>query len=340
MEKDFIRNGFVVVLLVSLFLLAFLVLKDILIAIIFGLLAAYVFNPVFKRLNKKIPSRSITSFLIIAVLFILISIPAVYLALPLTKQILQTFNQVQQVNFIQPVQEIFPALIDEGLARSLQANINNILGKFFTSLLTELTNLITNIPNLLLQLTVFLFTFFFAMKDSEKLVKYTTDLSPLSKNTEKKFLQEFRGITNAVVFGQVLIGIIQGLMVGLALYLLGVTGSLILTILAVFASIIPVLGSWLVWLPVAVFLFIDGSFFSAIFLVIYGSLIVGTVDNLLRPYFLSKNSHLPLSIGLIGTIGGLYFFGISGLLLGPLILAYVLIVLDFYKQGKLNELLR
>ena len=75
-------------------------------------------------------------------------------------------------------------------------------------------------------------------------------------------------------------------------------------------------------------------------MIIYGALFVSTVDNILRPYILSKKSTLPIALSVIGTIGGLYFFGLSGLVLGPLVLAYTIIIIEFYRQGKLDELFK
>ena len=111
-----------------------------------------------------------------------------------------------------------------------------------------------------------------------------------------------------------------------------------LTLAACVVSILPVLGSWLVWLPVSVVLIMAGNTFSGIFLFLYGALFVSIIDNFLRPYFLSKGSNLSVPLSVIGTIGGLFFFGIAGLVLGPLVLACTLIILELYKQGKLNEL--
>ena len=101
---------------------------------------------------------------------------------------------------------------------------------------------------------------------------------------------------------------------------------------------IPVLGSWIVWMPVGLFLIFTGQTFDGIFLLLYGALFISTIDNLIRPYILSKQSNLPIALSVIGTIGGLYFFGIAGLILGPLVLAYVLIIIEFYQQGKLKDL--
>jgi len=91
-------------------------------------------------------------------------------------------------------------------------------------------------------------------------------------------------------------------------------------------------------LPAGIFLIIAGQTFSGIFMLLYGAIFISTIDNLLRPYFLSRQSNLPVALSVIGTIGGLYFFGIAGLILGPLVLAYALIIIEFYQQGKLKEL--
>jgi predicted PurR-regulated permease PerM len=170
------------------------------------------------------------------------------------------------------------------------------------------------------------------------LKEYVAKLSPFSNSTEKKFLKEFRGITDAIIFGQVFIGILQGLLLGAGLYLLGVPNALTLTFVAAILSVIPILGAWLVWFPVGIILLMTGKTFSGIFILLYGAFFVSLIDNFLRPYILSKRSNLHIVLSVIGTIGGLYLFGIVGLILGPLILAYVIIIIEFYQQGKLNEL--
>ena len=228
--------------------------------------------------------------------------------------------------------------ISPDIASSLAVNLDNIIGQFFTTFLNQFKNLLLNLPSLAFQFAVFLFTFFFAIRDSDKLGEYVRSLSPFSKTTEKKLTQEFRGITNAIVFGQVLIGLTQGLALGAGLFFLGIPNALILTFAAALLSIIPVLGSWIIWLPVTIFLFTTGKTFAGIFLLLYGALFVSSIDNLIRPYMLSKRSTLPLALSLIGTIGGFFFFGIIGLILGPLIIAYTLIIIEFYRQGKLKDI--
>lgn len=329
-----IKRGIVATTILGIFILTFFILKPIIIPIIFGLLFAYIFNPVYKKIKSKVGGKNLPALILLISLIFIIIVPLIYFTPIIVKQAFNTYVQLQNFNFT----EFFSKFFEKDFAITITNSINNIIGQFFSSFLNQFKNLLVNLPSFLLQFAVFLFTFYFAIRDGEELKKYISTLSPFSKETEKKFLKKFRGITNAIVFGQVLIGIIQGLALGVGLFILGVPGALILTFIACLVSIIPILGSWLVWLPVGIFLLLINRTFSGVFLLLYGVLFVSTIDNIFRPYIISRQSNLPVVIGIIGTIGGLYFFGIAGLVLGPLVLAYVLIIIEFYQKGKLKDL--
>ena len=329
-----IKRGLVGAIILGIFILTFFILRPIIIPIIFGLLFAYIFSPVYKRIRGKVKGKNMSAFLLMLSLIIIIAVPVIYFVPILVKQAFDIYILLQNFDF-----GVFLSQFVKGdISSSLALNLNNIIGQTFSTFLNQFTAVLVNLPSLLLQFAVFLFTFYFAIRDEDELKEYISTLSPFSEATEKKFLKEFRGITNAIVFGQVFIGIVQGLAVGAGLFFLGVPKALILTFIACVVSIIPVLGSWLVWLPVSIILLIAGQTFAGIFLFLYGALFVSTIDNLFRPWILSKQSNLPIALSVIGTIGGLYFFGIAGLVLGPLVLAYVLIIIEFYREGKLKEL--
>jgi predicted PurR-regulated permease PerM len=329
-----IKRGLVGAIILSIFVLTFLILRPIIIPIVFGLLFAYISSPLYKKIYSKIRGKNISALILIAILILVVAAPILYITPILVNQIFETYVSVQNID----MGEVVGRLIKGDLSTSIAANIDNIIGQIFSSLLNQFKALLINLPSLLLQFAVFLFTFYFAIRDSDKLRGYMCTLSPFSDKTEEKFMKEFRGITNAIIFGQVLIGIIQGLVLGAGLFFLGVPRTLILTFTACIVSIIPILGSWIVWLPVGLYLLMIGQTFNGIFLLLYGALFVSVIDNLIRPYLLSKQSNLPVVLSVIGTIGGLYFFGIAGLVLGPLILAYALIIIEFYQKGKLKDL--
>jgi len=335
-DDSVVKRGLVGALIAGLFILAFFILKPIIISIIFGILFAYIFNPTYKWLYRMIMRKNLAAIILIVGITFIITLPIVYFTPIIVREAIDTLNLLQNVNF----GELFSEYMSPEIARGFSTNLDSIFSQTTLAFINQFKNILINFPSFVLQFAVFLFTFFFVIRDSEDLKKYISALSPFSKITEVKFLRELRGITNAIVFGQVLVGILQGLAVGVVFFIFGVPKALILTILASILSIIPILGSWLVWVPVAIYLLSVDQIFKGIFLLIYGLFFISSIDNVIRPYILSKRSNLPIALSVIGTIGGLYFFGISGLILGPLILAYVLIIIEFYREGRLDDLFK
>jgi len=326
-DDSIVKRGLVGVIIAGIFILAFFILKPIIISIIFGVLFAYIFNPIYKGIYRITGKKNLAATILIMGITFIITLPLIYFTPVIVREAVDTLNLLQNLNF-------------GDIAEGFSINLDDIFSQAIVAFINQFKNILINLPSFLLQFAVFLFTFFFVIRDSEDIRGYLSSLSPLSRITEAKFLRELRGITNAIVFGQVLVGILQGVAVGAILFIFGVPKALILTILACLLSIIPILGSWLVWVPVAIYLLSIGQAFQGILLLIYGIVFISSIDNFVRPYLLSRQSNLPVPLSIIGTIGGLYFFGIAGLILGPLTLAYALIIIEFYREGRLNDLFK
>ncbi|MBU2503844.1 MAG: AI-2E family transporter, partial [Nanoarchaeota archaeon] len=165
-------------------------------------------------------------------------------------------------------------------------------------------------------------------------VEYVKSLLPFSKEIEKKLFEQTKGITSSILYGQFIVGILQGVVIGISFFIFKVPNPLFLTILAVILGILPIIGTSLVWIPIAVYLFSTGSFFSAWGIIIFG-LISSNVDNILRPMIVSRRTNINTGILFTSMVGGLFFFGILGLILGPLIISYLFIIIELYRgKGK------
>ena len=339
MDDKLVKRWILLILVAILFILGFLVLKEIILAIVLALLFAYILYPLYPIIHKVVKNKVVSVLLLLFILFIVIAVPLIFLSPSLIKQSLSAYNNIQELNFSDAIKNLFPSLIDDQVATAIAININNILGKFFINVISSTTNFIINLPSFLLQFTVFLFVLYYAIKDADLLKKYFASISPFSEALRVKIMSDFRNITNAIVYGQVLIGIIQGIALGIGLFFLGIPNVIIITIIAAIVSIIPVIGPWIVWFPIGILLVLSGQTGKGIILLLYGALFVSLIDNFLRPLLLSKRAKMPVPVSVVGIIGGLYYFGLIGLILGPLILAYILILLEFYKQGKLSELI-
>ncbi len=335
-EKD-VKRFSAIALILGLIVLAFIILMPIMISIVGGLILAYIFYPIYKKVYKIFGERN-TSALAVGVMVILVIFIPLWFLVPIAmQQIFDIFNFAQKLNVGNFVQTLFPTSSAQ-LQVTVTTMITSFIGKITTGSLTGLTTFVLDLPTVLLHFTVVIFVFFFAMRDSDKLKAYVSDLSPLKKEKGQLLAKQFKGITNSLIYGHVIIGIIQGLLTGAGLLFFGVPRALLLTLFAVIASILPVVGAWLIWIPVAVYMFTLGNTTNAVIFTLYCLLIVSTIDNILRPYLVSKRTKSSSAIVLIGMIGGLLVFGFLGLIIGPLILEYVVLFLEAYKDRTLKDM--
>jgi len=156
---------------------------------------------------------------------------------------------------------------------------------------------------------------------------------PFSKDVQKKCFDYTKGITGSVIYGQIIIGMVQGVLTGAGFLIFGVPNALLLSLLAILVGVLPIIGTTIIWLPVVIYLFIGGNTVPALGVMAFG-LMSNIVDNFIRPVIVSKATKMHSGIVLVGMIGGLFFFGVLGLILGPLILAYLLIILELYRNKK------
>lgn len=338
MDEIYFRKIMTAIVLAILIVLSFFLLKPILLSIIIALILAFVFYPVYNWINRIIKSKTFSAILICFLLVLLIVLPIWFLTPILIDQSFKIYQASQQMDFVTPLKTIFPSLFG---SEEFSEEIGSILYSFVTnvtnSLVNSLSQLILNFPTLALQFLVVFFTFFFVLRDKEKFIAYIQSLLPFSKEVEKKLFESSKGITISVIYGQVIIGIIQGIIIGTGFFIFKVPNALLLTLLASLAGIFPIIGTTIIWIPVSIYLIIGGNTLSAFGLVIFG-LISSNIDPLLRPIIISKRVNMHPALIFIGMIGGLFLFGILGFILGPLIIAYLLILLEIYRTKKSPEI--
>lgn len=338
MDPNYFRKITNTVILLVLIVLAFFLLRPILLPIILGVILAYIFNPLYIRLNNYIKLKNISVILICILLFLLILLPIWFLTPIAVDQSIKIYLASQKIDFVTPLKSVFPSLF---ASEAFSSEIGSIIHSFVTSttnyLMNSFSSIISNFVVLSLKLFVVFFTFYFVLRDKEQIVKYIESLSPLSKDLEKKFFSQTKAITSSVLYGQVVIGIVQGVVAGIGFIIFGVPNALILTIFSCLAGIFPIIGTAVIWLPVVIYLFYTGDSFSAGGVLIFGGF-SSIIDNFLRPFFVSKMTKIHPALILGGMIGGLFLFGILGFILGPLILAYLLIILELYRKDKSTEL--
>lgn len=331
-QKAF-KNLIVAASILILIVLSVIILWPIFLSIIAGLILAYIFYPLYKIILRVVREKNISSLIIVLLIIFILFIPLWFLFPMITRQVFEVYSFTQKIDFSGMIGDILPQTISTDTI----AMINSFISKLVNAVFSRFSESLLNIPSLLLQAIVILFVFFFAMRDGDKLKEFAKGISPFSSTFEESIIKQFKDITNSVLYGFFVVGVIQGITTGIGLFIFGMPQALLLSAVATVAAILPVLGAWAVWIPAAIYLFVQGHTGAAIGLALYGVLIISLVDNALRPYLVSRKTNISSAIVLIGMIGGLIVFGIIGLVLGPLILSYLIILLDAYKNKKLTD---
>ncbi|MEK6820027.1 MAG: AI-2E family transporter [Nanoarchaeota archaeon] len=337
MDNEYFRKITTTAILIILVVLSFLILKPILLSIIMGLIMAVVFSPAYDWILKKTKMKSVALISICLFLMTLIILLFWFLMPIFVKQSFEIYVAAQQIDFVQVFTKIFPSLSAADLSSQFGSIFSGFVTSSLNSLVTSVSGLLLNFPVIFLHMIVVFATFFFVLKDKEEILEYLKSLLPFSKDVERRLFQSSTNITRSVIYGQIVIGFIQGLIAGLGFLFFGVPNTLFLTLLAILAGIL-IIGPTIIWIPVVIYLLLAGNGFAAAGVTFFG-IISAVIDNFLRPFFISKSSKMHPLLSLTGMIGGFLFFGILGFIIGPLVLAYVIIILEIYRGKELQGFL-
>jgi predicted PurR-regulated permease PerM len=179
-------------------------------------------------------------------------------------------------------------------------------------------------------LTLYLLFFFF--RDGDRIIEMLIRAMPLGDPRERRLFSRFAQVARATVKGTLVVGIVQGTLGGLAFWVLGLSGPVLWGVVMTVLSLLPAVGSVLVWGPAAIYLLATGAVVKGIVLIVFGSLLIGTIDNVLRPLLVGRDTHMPDYLILLSTLGGLVLFGLSGFVIGPVIAALFITVWEMFTE--------
>ena len=184
--------------------------------------------------------------------------------------------------------------------------------------------------NFLLQLFLMLYAMFFFLTGGPRILERILYLMPLSSEDEHRLLDRFVSVTRATIKGSLVIGVLQGGLAGLSFAVFGVPGAAFWATVMAVLSIVPAVGSALVWIPAVIWLLATGQIVAGVLVGLWCGLVVGTIDNFLRPRLVGRDARLPDLLILLSTFGGIYFFGAVGFILGPIVAALFVTVWEIF----------
>jgi predicted PurR-regulated permease PerM len=187
--------------------------------------------------------------------------------------------------------------------------------------------------NLLFMALVFLYTFFFFQIDGHKVMNAILYYLPLEDRVERRLLTKFTLVTQAMIKGTLLIGLLQGALAGIAFAVGGIPHAVFWGTVMAVLSIVPGIGSAVVWVPASIILIVQGNVAAGLGVMLFCALVVGSIDNLLRPILVGKDTNMHELMIFFGTLGGLFTFGMAGLLIGPVIASLFLTIWEIYGEA-------
>jgi predicted PurR-regulated permease PerM len=213
---------------------------------------------------------------------------------------------------------------------AIAAGATDFAGRAGSFLINNLGAATTGTVNLVLQLFIMLYVMYFFLTDGPAILARILYFTPLDTDGQRKLIDRFVSVTRATIKGSILVGLIQGALAGVAFFVLAVPGAAFWSTVMAVLSVIPVLGSGIVWGPAAVILISSGRVAAGIGLALWGLVIVSTIDNFLRPRFVGRDTKMHDLLVLLSTFGGLAMFGLVGFIVGPIVAALFLTVWDMY----------
>ena len=175
---------------------------------------------------------------------------------------------------------------------------------------------------------------FFLLRDGDELARRIRTAIPLHPDQRRELFEMFTTVTRATVKGNVVTAIVQGALGGLIFWILDVHAPVLWGVVMAFLSLLPAVGCALVWLPVAIFFLVTGAIWQGVVLIAFGVLVIGLVDNVLRPILVGKDTKMPDYVVLVSTLGGIAIFGLNGFVIGPLIAAMFMSVWEIFATAR------
>ena len=331
-KNQIVHRGsfFVLLFLVS---LAFIgLITDFLMACFWAAILAIIFDGTFKWMVDKLNGRRDLSALLTTLLIILVVvIPIMLISVAVIDESTQVYEaiesgELQPKKLVEQVEAKVPAIVRtfERLGFE-QAELQQRLNSFATNMAQgagEMALRYTqNAISLLVQFTLMLYLLFFFLRDGRNIVEAIKRALPIGDQVEEQLFHRFAQVSRATLKGTVVVAVLQGSIGGLLFWILGIPGAILWGVLMILLSLLPVGGSAIVWAPTALILIIQGEIVDAVIIIVVGALIIGLIDNLLRPRLVSRETQMPDYVVLLATLGGLAWFGLSGFIIGPVIAA-------------------
>jgi predicted PurR-regulated permease PerM len=320
-------------------------------AILWSLVAAILFQPATRKLAVHLNGRKgVASALMLVLILALIILPALVLGSSLVQEAASLYNRIQHGEIDVPgilnhMRDALPLRVRQFAVRQGLTDFDNLRRMFGASVTGGLQDIASRALTVgqgalsfLAAMGVMLYLTFFLLRDGPTYVEVIRAAVPLRPDLRDKLIDHFVVVVRATMKGTVVVALAQGLLGGIIFWALGIEGALLWGTLMGFFSMLPAVGTGIVWVPVAIYLLATGAYAKGAIMVFCGVFVIGMVDNILRPVLVGRDTRMPDFVVLIATLSGLELFGLNGFIVGPVIAALFIAVWNMVIEARSPEL--
>ncbi len=312
-------------------------------AIFWGTTLAILFAPLYRRLLAALRMRqNLAAVIMVLLCVVMVILPSTLLVTSLIQEGTIVFQNIRSREldlnaYFQQIIGVLPTWMIGLLERfgltdmtMLEAKLSASFAQGSQMMLARAFNIGQNTFDFVIGVAIMLYLLFFLLRDGAGLSEKIKLALPISIEHQRHLFSKFTTVIRATVKGNIVVAATQGLLGGTIFWILGIQGPLLWGVVMGFLSLLPAVGAALVWAPVAIYFLVTGAIWQGVTLIAFGVLVIGLVDNVLRPILVGKDTQMPDYVVLISTLGGLALFGLSGFVIGPVIAALFIAVWDLF----------
>jgi predicted PurR-regulated permease PerM len=331
------------------FYLFYRILSPFLEPILWAVFITIVSYPVYKKLRRSLKQRGILSAVVMTALVVLIFVlPVSFLIFSLANEVVEGYQSVEEMIKTGRLQSFMTHLMESPvfkwpLARlQLSADLSQLdiegfllknLKQITTFMFSQFSIILKGLSGFLIGFLLTLLSLYYFFKDGHRLFETLKEALPIRPKERDLFVSRFRQMVSATIYGGLLVAIVQGILGGLAFWILGLPSPVLWGTAMGFLSLIPIGGTALIWVPTSIILLIQGAFAKGILLLAIGVFVISMMDNFLRPLLVGARTKIHPLLLFFSVLGGIQAFGMIGLVAGPLVATLCITLVEIYSRG-------
>ena len=322
---------FFMVVFVLVLLLFYKTVGLLLVPLFLGAIFSLILYPLFAKINQKIKSKNICSILVVLLFLLILVIPSIFAIGAVANETYKSYEKVSDYLESNNFCDNNGKLCSEIMKFGVDLDIKNLIKNISNYVFERGTVFAKNIARTGFSVFIMLFSMFFFLRDGRELVLYLESLVPMEKRDKHRIFLKFKEVCQATIYGNIIVALIQGILGGIGFFIFGIPNALLWGIMMAIFALLPFGGTALVWLPAGIIMLSLQNWFAGIGILVWGVFIVGLIDNILKPKLIGKKTNLHPLLVFVSIIGGLWAFGFIGVLIGPIIAALLIVLLDMYR---------